>query len=84
MDRYVMRHPEISIPALIPESSLRAHKGRGWLRVSDAIAEHDMDRVDLAEYTDAPDLDAQPAGLPATAPATEPRAGKPDKASKEN
>lgn len=53
-----MRHPELGGPALVPASSLQLHLAQGWLRVSDAIAEEDMHRVDPAAYADAPDLDA--------------------------
>lgn len=60
MDRFVMRHPDTGGTALVPESSLRLHKGQGWLRVSDAVAEEDMHRVDATAYAQAPDLDAAP------------------------
>lgn len=58
MDRFVMRHPGTGGAALIPDSSVPLHKGLGWLRVSDAIAEDAMHGVDPAAYADAPDLDA--------------------------
>lgn len=65
MDRYVMRHPDIEQPGMVPESALEHHRGRGWIRVSDAISERNKDQVTLADYADAPDLDAAPAALEA-------------------
>lgn len=53
-----MRHPETAGVALIPASSLVLHQHKGWLRVSDAIAEETMHGVDLAAYAEAADLDA--------------------------
>lgn len=79
MDRYVMRHPETGGVALIPESSMPVHRGLGWLRVSDAIAEEAMHGVDVAQFVDAPDLDAPTAedtdesADTATEPAAKPR-----------
>lgn len=62
MDRYVMRHPDLpSPPALVPESSMPRHLANGWIRLSDAVAEQDMDQVDIDAYVDKPDLDAKPA-----------------------
>lgn len=61
MDRYVMRHPDLpGPPALVPESSMPRHKAHGWIRVSDAVAQDDMDRVDVEAFRDEPDLDAKP------------------------
>lgn len=71
MDRYVMRHPELGGPVLIPASSMQHHRSLGWLRVSEAIPEEHMHRVDPAGYAEAPNLDAPvaPDELP---PAVEP------------
>lgn len=70
MDRFVMRQRDTGGVALIPESSVVLHRGLGWLRVSDAIAEEAMHGVDVQAYADAPDLDAEPE--PDTPPADEP------------
>lgn len=88
MDRYVMRHPELGGPVLIPASSLDHHRGQGWLRVSDPIAEEHMHRVDPAAYADAADLDA-PAVPDELPPAEEPAetptpAAKPARTPKES
>lgn len=65
MDRYVMRHPEIGGPVLVPASALDHNRSLGWLRVSEPIAEEHAHRVDPAAYADAADLDApEPAGAP--------------------
>jgi hypothetical protein len=69
MDRYVMRHPELEHPALVPASAVPQHRGLGWVRVSGAIPADQVDQVDLVEYADAPDLDA-PDLSPAPAAAT--------------
>lgn len=56
-----MRHPELpGPPALVPESSKPWHLANGWIRVSDAVAFEDMDRVDVEAFRDKPDLDAKP------------------------
>lgn len=73
MDRYVMRHPDLpGLPALVPASSMPRHKVNGWIRVSDAIHEDDMDQVDVEAYVGAADLDlpAKPETKP-TKPAQE-------------
>lgn len=72
MDRFVMRNDLTGGIALIPESSVQLHKAQGWVRVSEAVAEQDMDRVDLRAYRDAPDLDPVPE--PAPEPVDEPAA----------
>jgi len=87
MDRYVMRHPQLGGPVLIPASSMDHHRSLGWLRVSEPIAEEHMHRIDPAGYADAVDLDAPvPDELP---PAEEPAetttpVGKPARTPKES
>lgn len=76
MDRFVMRHPDTGGVAVIPASSLALHKAQGWLRVSDPIAEHDAERVRLADYADAPDLDPPAAAEPDAEPVPESRPAK--------
>lgn len=53
----VIRHPDLGV-AVVAERSLAVHKPRGWLRVSEAVA--DKDSLRSADYADAPDLDAPP------------------------
>lgn len=65
-----MRHPQLGGPALVPASSLDLHRQGGWWRVSDPIDEAAMDQVALADYTDAPDLDAAPEPAPKPAAKT--------------
>lgn len=88
MDRYVMRHPQLGGPVLIPASSMDHHRSLGWLRVSEAIAEENAHRVDPAGFADAPDLDASPAPdelPPAEEPAeTTTPAAKPARTPKES
>lgn len=56
MDWYVVRHPDIEGAGVVPDSSLEHHRARGWVRVSDAIAEGEKNNLRLDDYT--VDLDA--------------------------
>lgn len=58
MDWFVMRHPDIAVPGVVPESAVEHHRGRGWLRVSEALSDDERDQVVPGSYVDAPDLDA--------------------------
>lgn len=62
MDWFVIRHPESGGAGVVAESALPAHRGLGWVRVSDAVSEMDKDQLDLSAYDGAPDLDA-PTGI---------------------
>ena len=66
MDWFVMRLPETGGVGVVPESALDLHRDRGWIRVSDVVTERNKDQVVLADYADAPDLDAAPAAPEAT------------------
>lgn len=55
-----MRHPETGGVGLVPESAVEHQRGRGWLRVSDALDDDARLAFDPAEFADAPDLDAAP------------------------
>lgn len=58
MDWYVIRHPETGGVGVVADSALTIHKGAGWLRVSDPIAEGAKDHLILDGFVDSPDLDA--------------------------
>lgn len=55
-----MRHPDIAVPGIVPESAMEMHRGRGWLRVTEALSNDERDQIRVADYASAPDLD-QPA-----------------------
>lgn len=56
----VIRHPDLpGQPSVAPEDALAVWRPRGWLRVSELVADQTLLRP--AEYADAPDLDAEPA-----------------------
>lgn len=57
MDWYVIRHPETGGVGVVADSALPIHKGAGWVRVSDSIAEAAKDQLLLDGFADAPDLD---------------------------
>ncbi len=78
MTHYVIRHPGIDVPAIVPSSSLEIHLAKGFVRVSEAIDPAD---VDLADYADAPDLDAPPEPGDDTEPAAPAKKGKSTKES---
>jgi hypothetical protein len=61
MDWFVVRHPDIDGAGVVPASSLDHHRARGWLRVSDAIAEGEKDHLELTDYTVDLDAPAEPA-----------------------
>lgn len=78
MDWFVIRHPETGGVGVVAETALLIHQAAGWLRVSEAIPDHEKAQIVAAHYADAPDLDAEP---PAPAPAvaatkTEPTGAK--------
>jgi hypothetical protein len=56
----VIRHDELDAQAVVHVDALPAHRLKGWVRVSEPVA--DKDSLRPAEYADAPDLDAQDAG----------------------
>lgn len=60
-----MRHPEIAVPGIVPGSSMDMHRGRGWLRVSEALSNDERDQVRVGDYATAPDLDAPEPAAPA-------------------
>lgn len=60
MNWFVVRHPETKGVGIVAETALVVHKGLGWLRVSEAIPDHEKDQVVTADYADARDLDAEP------------------------
>lgn len=71
----VIRHPTLGM-AVVAERSLIVHKPRGWVRVSEPVA--DRESLIVEQYADAPDLDAEP-----EAPAdSEPDAGQDKPAAK--
>lgn len=53
-----MRLPETGGIGVVPETSLEHHRRSGWLRVSDALGGDERDQLRLADYAEAPDLDA--------------------------
>ncbi|MDP9145662.1 MAG: hypothetical protein M3N43_13400 [Actinomycetota bacterium] len=53
---YVIRHPDIDVPGICPDSALDLRLANGWLRVSDGY--QDPGDIELTDYADAPDLDA--------------------------
>ena len=54
----VVRHPDITVPGVIPVDALELHKLRGWFRVSEP-ASQPADFY-LPDFADAEDLDAEP------------------------
>lgn len=60
MDWFVVRHPETGGVGVVAESALDIHKGLGWIRVSEPIAEFEKAHVVTQDYAAAPDLDAAP------------------------
>lgn len=60
MDWFVMRLPDTGGVGVVPETALDHYRGRGWLRVSEALGRDERDQVRLGDYVDAPDLDAPP------------------------
>lgn len=75
MDWFVIRHPDLAQPGVVPESALDHHRARGWLRVSEALSNDEKDQIVPGVYVNAPDLDA---------PEPEPTAKASAKQTKEN
>jgi hypothetical protein len=55
----VVRHPDITVPGIIPREVLESHRARGWYRVSDWAGQPaDLHLPDYADVHE--DLDAEP------------------------
>ena len=78
-----MRHPDIAHPALVPASAVPQHRALGWIRVSGAIPAGDVDQVDVADYAQAPDLDAEPPAAAGDDPDPTPAPARRGKTTKE-
>ena len=77
MNWCVIRHPDLGT-AVVAEPSLTVHEPRGWIRVSEFVA--DRDSINLDEYTNAapepsPAPDAVPS-KPAETKSAKPTTGK--------
>ena len=59
MQWYAVRLPETGGVSVVPASALDHYRGRGWLRVSDALDDDAKEQFVAEDYADAPALDAE-------------------------